>query len=91
MSNIGGKSVGGGKPGNYNAPEHTTSTVRPSHSETESAGVSTGLSARDGFNSEDHGPMYDYSVNPITGNAPERTEPYGSESVTEKGNKFDIC
>lgn len=91
MSNIGGKSVGGGGVGNYKAPAASTSTVRPSHSRKDPSGVAGGLSSRMDFDSEEHGPMYNYSVNPITANANERMEPLESESVSEKGNSFKIC
>ena len=91
MSNIGGKSHGAGGVGNYKAPEHKSTTVRDNYNEKDPSGVAGGLSSREDFDSEEHGPMYDYTVNPLTGNAPERKEPRYSEKATEKGNSFDIC
>lgn len=76
----------------YKAPKHSNSTVRKNHMDDgDAVGVSTGLSARSDFDGEAEGPMYDYEVDPLTGNATERTEPYAEESVSAKGNTFKIC
>ena len=79
--------------GSYTPPGHTNSMVRGKYSRTEGAGVGHGLSSLEGFDSENHGPVYCYEKNPITGNAKEVAKPYeshGSESVTEKGNRMTL-
>lgn len=93
MSNIGGRSQGGGgiagsspKGGNPKS-----STVRGSFSRTEAAGVGSGLSVRKDNDTSGYGPQPNNEVNSITGNANERVKPYPSHNITEKGNKFDIC
>lgn len=92
MSNLGGKShAPGGAGGAYTPPAHTTSTVQKSYSETEKAGLVDGVSALEKTDTEDHGPMYDYTLDPISGNAPERPEPYAADKVSSKGNSFDVC
>ncbi len=77
---------------NYKAPDHTNTMVRKNHMDDgDSVGVGSGLSALSGFDSETHGPMYDYEVDPMTGNATERKEPIAKSSVSEKGNTFTFC
>lgn len=79
--------------GGHTPPRSTSSTVRGEYSRTESAGVGFGLSSLAGFDSENHGPMYCYEKNPLTGNAKEVAKPYeshGAESVTEKGNRMTL-
>ena len=77
---------------NYNAPSPSNSMVRKNSMEDgDSVGVGSGLSALAGFDSEDEGPMYDYAIDPLTGNAVERPEPYTDKSVSKKGYTFKIC
>lgn len=78
--------------GHYMAPKHTNSMNRKNHMDDgDSVGVGSGLSARSDFDGEYHGPMYDYDVDPLTGNATERVEPYTEESVSKKGYTFKIA
>jgi len=58
----------------------------------ESAGVVDGLSVRQGFDSENYGPSYNYNVDPVTGNAPERiVEAVAKGTAKKNGKTFDIC
>ncbi len=77
---------------NYNAPEHKATVSDPgSMGEGDSVGVGSGLSALSEFDGEAHGPMADYDVDPMTGNATERPEPIYDSSATKFGKKFRIC
>ena len=78
--------------GNYKAPAHKNTMVRKNNMDDgDSVGVGSGLSARADFDGDYTGPMYDYEVDPLTGNSTERTEPYTSKSVSKKGYTFEIC
>ena len=89
-----GKGAGygaGSANGSYDAGERKSTKPRPNYMETEPTGVSTGLSAREGFDGEEHGPEYNYGRDPLTGNANERPEPYMSYKASSKNINFDIC
>ncbi len=79
--------------GEYSAPKHKASTVRGSYqSDGDSAGVGDGLSAQSGFDSNTlYNVKYNNSVNPVNGNVRQVPKPYVSKSVTEKGQKMEIC
>ena len=91
-----GNSFGAGESGGYKAPEHKSSTLRGSFMDDgDSAGVSSGLSALSGFDSESAyvGEKVSEARNPLTGNPLGRTteNPIESGSVSSKGWKFDLC
>lgn len=59
---------------------------------TESAGLLDGVSVREGMNSDDSEPQYDYAKDPLTGNATERRA-NGKTDVSAcsgKGKSFDL-
>lgn len=58
----------------------------------ESAGVETGLSARENFDVDSVEPTYDYAVDKMTGNATERRKPTQDDaySVSSKGKSFSV-
>ena len=77
---------------NYKAPDHKSSTIRKGPMGSgDSAGVESGLSSLAKFDGEAHGPMADYDVDPMTGNATERPEPIYDSSASKFGHSFDIC
>lgn len=94
MSNVNGSSKGGGPIAGNMKPPASKATVANDTGvrSNESAGVVEGLSARQGFDSEEWGPTYNYDVDGLTGNANERPE-YGTEvsSAKKNGKTFDIC
>ena len=81
-------------PGAYMPGDHKPTTVRGSYMRMESAGVEHGLNSLREFDSEALAfPRYNGSRNPLSGNAPERPNPYmdSAYSVTEKGHKMSVC
>ena len=89
-----GKGVGygaGSSNGSYDAGESKSTKPRPNYMEYEPVGVEKGLNARSNFDGEEWGPEYNYSRDPLTGNANERPEPYASTRAKSKGINFDIC
>jgi hypothetical protein len=56
----------------------------------ESAGLEDGVSLRQDFGVAEVEPMYDYTADPLTGNATERKKPCSEISVTSKGHTFEI-
>lgn len=61
---------------NYSGPAaKSTLSGQNSKKSKDSAGVTSGLSERMGFDAEDSGPMVNYTVDPKTGNCPERIKP----------------
>lgn len=58
----------------------------------DSAGVESGLSMKEGFDAQTEvGPTYNYSQDPMTGNYPERVNPYDQDkTVSSKGKTFMI-
>lgn len=57
-----------------------------------SAGLADGLSSKQQFDSENGGPSYNYDVDSVTGNAPERiVKNPASSSAKKNGKSFDIC
>ena len=83
----------GGYKGEYKAPASKSSTVRGSYmGDGDSAGVGSGLSARSDLDSENLANVkYNNTVDPVNGNPRQVPKPYASTSVTEKGNKMEIC
>ena len=82
--------------GAYTPPEHKSTTIRSSYMDDgDSVGVSSGLSALAGFDSESAsvGEKFAEDRNPMTGNPTERPyeNPIESGSVSSKGWKFDLC
>ena len=79
--------------GEYKAPKHKASTVRGSYyGDGDSAGVEAGLSARSDLETNSlENVKYNNSVNPVNGNVRQVPKPYVSKSVTEKGQKMEIC
>lgn len=59
---------------------------------TESAGLLDGVSVREGMNSDDSEPQYDYAKDPVTGNATERRANGKTDvsAVSAKGKSFDL-
>jgi len=74
------------------SPPGATSTVSTGKGpmETDAVGVAEGLSARSGFDTEEHGPTYNYERDALNGNATERPNPYEADSVKSKGKSFDV-
>lgn len=61
------------------------------HFEEEKAGLEDGVSLRETINPDDAEPNYDYDVDPMTGNAPERKEGRNNnETVKGKGKSFEM-
>jgi|GEM_PF-2126544 len=61
------------------------------HFETESAGLLDGVSVRETCNPDEVEPEYDYTVDPFTGNAPERkVGRVNNKMVSGKGKKFSL-
>jgi len=57
-----------------------------------SAGLKDGLSSYSKFDSENHGPTYDYGVNSYTGMATERiVEGNEYSKASKNGKNFDLC
>ena len=86
-------SNGAGTIGNYKGPAaKSTISGKGPNSSKESAGVGSGLSSYQTFESEMSGPVMDYQRDPMTGNATERImENPKSNSAKKNGNNFDIC
>lgn len=81
-------------PGAYLPGDHRATTVRGSYMRMEGAGIQYGLNKYNEFDSEALAfPMYNGARNPLTGNAPERPNPYQDDAygVTEKGHSMTIC
>jgi len=81
-------------PGAYMPPDHKSSTVRGSYMRMEGAGVEFGLNKYSEFDSEALSfPRYNGARDPLTGNAPDRPDPYtdGAYSVESKGHSMTIC
>lgn len=94
MSNIGGVSKGGGPiAGNKHASEKSTISNDTGVHTSVSAGLQDGLVSKQVFDSESaENPTYNYTVDPLTGNAPERIVTNPSKSSAKKnGKSFDIC
>lgn len=94
MSNVGGSSKGGGTPAGKQPRSAEKSTIANDtgvHTSV-TGGLSDGLSSLQGFDSEAGGPSYNYDVNSLTGNAPERVAKNPvSSSAKKNGKSFDIC
>ena len=81
-------------PGAYMPGDHRATTVRGSYMRMEGASIQYGLNKYHEFDSEALAfPRYNGSRNPLTGNAPERPDPYQDSAygVTEKGHSMTIC
>lgn len=81
-------------PGAYMPPDHKATTIRGSFMRMEGAGVQYGLNSYSEFDSEALSfPRYNGARDPISGNAPERPDPYrdGAISASGKGHTFTIC
>lgn len=81
--------VNGGAP---EAKESKTMSYGQGKFMTESAGLVDGVSVREGMNSDDSEPEYDYTKDPLTGNATERRA-NGKTDVSAcsgKGKSFDL-
>ena len=94
MSNIGGNSKGGGTPAGKQRPGAAKSTVANDTGARSnvSGGLKDGLTSLSKFDSEAHGPTYNYNVNSLTGNAPERiVDAVEKSSASKNGKSFDIC
>lgn len=81
----------GGFKGEYNAPAHSSSTIRGSYMSDESSGVEYGLNERRDFDSE---VSSDFQIteglNPVNGNVRQAVGKKKSYSVSSKGHSFDI-
>ena len=86
-------SNGAGTIGNYKSPAaKSTISGKGPNSSKESAGVGSGLSSYETFDSNMGGPSMDYQRDPMTGNATERiTKNPSSTTAKKNGNNFDIC
>jgi hypothetical protein len=73
-------------------PAKVTLSVGAGAKQKDSVGLQSGLSEHAPFDSEAGGPVYDYSVSPVSGMATERikSNPAG-KSVSSKGKTFEIC
>ena len=81
-------------PGAYMPGDHKATTVRGSFMRMEGVGVRYGLCCYEEFDSEALSfPRYNGARDPLTGNAPDRPDPYreGAYSVSEKGHTFNVC
>jgi len=81
-------------PGAYMPGDHKATTIRGSFMRMEGVGVQYGLCCYSEFDSEALSfPRYNGARDPISGNAPERPDPYrdGQYSATGKGHTFTIC
>ena len=79
--------------GAYLPGDHRATTVRGSYMRMEGVGVKFGLCCYEEFDSEAlNFPTYNGARNPLSGNAPERPNPYEDDSynVTEKGHSMQF-
>ncbi len=82
----------GGYKGEFVAPKHKSSTIRPAYTSDDSAGVEDGLSARSDLDSENlHDMKVNNAVDPVSGNPRSAIKPRASKSVSSKGHDFDLC
>ncbi len=80
-------------PGAYVPGDHRATTVRGSYMRMEGASIKYGLNSYSEFDSEALAyPTYNGARNPLSGNAPERPNPYEDDSynVTEKGHNMQF-
>lgn len=76
----------------FKAPAHKSTRVRGAYmNDGDSVGVQSGLSAQSGFDGESLGPMVDNEQDSLTGNATERQKEVAKQSVSAKGQSFEIC
>ena len=81
-------------PGAYMPGDHKASTIRGSYMHMEGAGVEYGLSSYSEFDSEALAfPRYNGARDMLSGNAPERPDPYRDSQISAsgKGHTFTIC
>lgn len=81
-------------PGAYMPGDHKATTIRGSFMRMEGSGVQFGLNSYMEFDSEALAfPRYNGARDPLTGNAPDRPDPYRDSGigVTSKGHPFVIC
>lgn len=80
--------------GNYLPGDHKPTTIRGSYMRMEGSSIQYGLNSYMEFDSEALAfPVYHGARNPMTGNGPERPEPYKDHAYTAqaKGHTFTVC